>query len=176
MTPQVIIISGPSASGKTTLAKTLQETLLPSVWLSFSVDTVIYSLPATVLDRCNLENDWSGVDGQALFSGAVSSLRALVDSGNRVIFDVVLMSQIDIQRLLGHLSTLEVVSVALRSSWAEIKKRTIERGDRTHAEAQRSFDACLRLSDSDLVFDTSEFRADEIAVRICRHINDLAAS
>ncbi|MDC0276478.1 chloramphenicol phosphotransferase CPT family protein [Verrucomicrobiales bacterium] len=87
MPPQVIIISGPSSSGKTTLTKALQEKLPPSIWLNFSFDTVIYSLPPNVLDRCNVKDDWSDVDGKALISGTLAALRALVDNGNRVIFD-----------------------------------------------------------------------------------------
>ncbi|MBK1791934.1 phosphotransferase-like protein [Persicirhabdus sediminis] len=40
MTPSVIVIYGASSSGKTCLAKAIQEELLPSVWLSFSLDSI----------------------------------------------------------------------------------------------------------------------------------------
>ncbi len=89
MPATTIIICGPSGAGKTSLAKAVQEALLPAMWLAISVDSIFYSLPESVVERCNLKNDWSGVDASAICSGALACLQALVQTGNRVIFDAV---------------------------------------------------------------------------------------
>jgi len=91
--PRVIIISGSSGTGKTSVVESLQEMLLPEVWLKFSFDSIIYSLPGSTLEQCNLHNNWSGVDGRALYAGSIACLRSLVEAGNSVIFDVVLSSE-----------------------------------------------------------------------------------
>lgn len=155
MTPQVILISGPSGAGKTSLVKALQEELLPAVWLSFSVDSIIYGLPDSTLNRCNLHNDWSGVDGGALYRGAFACLRALVDSGNNVIFDIVLTGQKRADALMEQLAGVEVTTIALECSWDEIERRTLARGDRTVQEAKLSFDKSRPFLKYDFRIDTT---------------------
>ena len=51
LSSKLILLEGPSGSGKTSLANALQESLLPVMWLSFSMDTLIYTLPPSVLHR-----------------------------------------------------------------------------------------------------------------------------
>src|SRR5690606_37269056 len=41
---QVIVLNGGSSSGKSSIARALQE-LLPGIWLTFGVDTLIEALP-----------------------------------------------------------------------------------------------------------------------------------
>lgn len=136
---RAIILCGPSGSGKTTLAKVLQEMLLPSVWLAFSVDSIVYSLPGSVLERCNQSNDWKGVDGNALFSGALGCLRALTANGNSVIFDAVVTSDGAAEQLVTETADANPFVVALTCPWSELKRRTLARDDRTIGEAAFSF-------------------------------------
>jgi len=136
---RAIILCGPSSSGKTTLAKALQETLLPAVWLAFSVDSIVYSLPGSVLERCNQANDWTGVDGNALFAGALGCVRALTANGNSVIFDAVVTSDSAAGQLIAETADANPFVVALTCPWSELKRRTLARGDRTIGEAAFSF-------------------------------------
>lgn len=136
---RAIILTGPSGSGKTSLAKALQEALLPSVWLAFSVDSIVYSLPGSVLERCNQRNDWTGVDGNAIFSGALACLRALTSTGNPVIFDLVVTSGKTAEQLVAAAEDADPFMVGLTCTWKEIKRRTLARGDRTVEEAVFSF-------------------------------------
>ena len=48
--PQIICLNGTSSSGKTAIAKELQA-LLPKVYLNFSIDSILYSLPPSALAR-----------------------------------------------------------------------------------------------------------------------------
>ncbi len=163
MESQAVIITGSSGSGKSSLAKALQEALLPSIWLRFSFDSVIYSLPESVLEQCNLHNNWSGVDGKALFRGALGCLRSLIDCGNNVIFDVVLSKPEDVDHLSRALQGVDVLSAHLRCDWAEIESRTLERGDRTLEEAEWSYRQAVTFSPEALEFDTTNQAPDAIA-------------
>ena len=135
-----IILTSSSGAGKTSLAQALQEELLPSVWLHFSLDTIIYSLPKSVLERCNKQNDWSGVDAGALYAGALSCLTSLIHSGNNIIFDMVLTNENQASQLQLALSGTDYHSFHLHSDWETIKDRTIKRADRTLEEAKQLYD------------------------------------
>lgn len=176
MTPKVILITGPSGAGKTSLVKALQETLLPSVWLSFSVDSIIYSLPESTLNRCNLHHDWSGVDGGALYRGVFSCLRALVDSGSNVIFDIVLTSPKRAEALLAQLVGVEVRTIGLECSWSEIERRTLARADRTLEEARLSFEKSPGLLKHDFVIDTTALSPGQIAEQLLPRFTSLASN
>lgn len=47
----IIILNGGSSSGKTSIAKSLQE-LLPTPWLRFSIDDLIDAMPPTMFASC----------------------------------------------------------------------------------------------------------------------------
>lgn len=157
MTPssKLIILEGPSGSGKSSLAAALQECLLPGIWLSFSMDTLIYTLPPSVLHRCNSANDWSGVDGRAIGAAALRCLRALVECGNKVIFDLCIPNSKYAETLQADVRDLSPVTVGVRCDWPEIERRTLQRADRSMEEAERTFKAGHRLQNHDLVLDTT---------------------
>jgi len=58
----LIVIIGGSGTGKTTLARALQERFLPDPWFHFSPDTLFYCLPKTIVDQADLTNNWSAID------------------------------------------------------------------------------------------------------------------
>jgi len=152
---KLIILEGASGSGKSSLAAALQECLLPEIWLSFSMDTLIYTLPPSVLHRCNSANDWSGVDGTAIGTAALRCLRALVECGNRVIFDLCIPNRKYAETFQADLHYLSPVTVGVRCDWPEIERRTLQRADRSLEEAQRTFKQQHTLQNYDLVLDTT---------------------
>ncbi|MCW1883715.1 chloramphenicol phosphotransferase CPT family protein [Luteolibacter flavescens] len=160
---KLIFLEGPSGSGKSSLANALQELLLPTMWLSFSMDTLIYTLPPSVLHRCNSANDWSGVDGRAIGAAALRCLRALVECGNNVIFDLCIPSRKFADTLQTDLRDLFPITVGVRCEWSEIKRRTLQRGDRSLEEAERSFRNQHQLESYDLVIDTTAISPQDAA-------------
>ena len=160
------MIFGPSSSGKTSLAHALQELLLPEIWLAHSVDDVIYSLPQSVLYRCNNENNWEGVDGHAIFEGAVGSLRALLKAGNKVIFDAVVSNEKNAERIGDAVSGFDAFTIELKCELVVLERRTACRGDRTMEETRRTFGYSLAHVAPDLVLDSSEHTSAELAYKV----------
>lgn len=176
MFPSAIIICGASSSGKTSLARALQELLLPSIWLTFSVDDVIYSLPQSVLHRCNHENNWEGVDGDAIFEGAMGSLKALLQAGNKVIFDVIVNNMKNANRILSSLSGVETFTVELTCGLSILEFRASCRGDRTLEETRRCYLSSCAHTEPNLVLDSSEHTSAELASSVVAAIRNFHQS
>jgi len=166
-----IVIVGGSGTGKSTLARALQEQLLPIQWLHFSVDTILYCLPTSILDRANLQNDWSLIDAHSIRQSAYACLRALLDDERRVIFDCVVMSERGARELLLALETYRPILIELTCSWEETLRRTRARGDRTHEEAEHGFKTAGLHLNADHTFDTTIRNHHELAsavIHACR--------
>lgn len=139
MTANLIVISSGSGTGKSTLCRALQEALLPDVWLHFSVDSILYCLPQSILDRANQKNDWSSVDIQLTCSSAYACVNVLLSAGHKVIFDCVVLTEKRAHQMLSAFQEYRPIVVGLSCSWEEIKRRTLARGDRTLAESEYGF-------------------------------------
>jgi chloramphenicol 3-O phosphotransferase len=151
----LVVIIGGSSAGKSSLARALQEELLPAQWLHFSLDSILSCLPQSILGRANLQNDWSEIDTDAIAGAAHGCLHALLDQGHHVLFDCVVMSD---RRALQMFLTLErhrPALVRLTCDWEETERRTIARGDRTIAEARRGFEISGMGLSADYSFDTT---------------------
>jgi chloramphenicol 3-O-phosphotransferase len=143
----LIFIIGGSGTGKTTLARELQERLLPEQWFHFSPDTLLYGLPKSLVDRADLVNDWSAIDQELINTLAYGLVRNALHSGGRVVFDCV--------HLLTSFATSNPFLVGTTCAWKELVRRTSLRGDRTLAEVQRGFEMSGQFLDVDCVLDTS---------------------
>ena len=152
--PRLIVLSGGSGVGKSTLARELQQRLQPEPWLHFSVDTLLGCYPAAQLERANQHNDWSGIDVPALLRASHASLRALLQQGHRVIFDVVVMTERAARELLQALPDESPLLVQLHCDWEETRRRTLQRGDRSLAEAEQGFRQAGRHLEADLCLDS----------------------
>ena len=160
---QLIVLVGGSGTGKSTLARALQEQLLPEQWLHFSMDTVLYCLPPSVVDAANSRNDWSCIDVPAVRRTALSCLRALLTAGNRVIFDCVVMTERGARDLVLQVHRDQPLFVAVTCSWQETRRRTLQRGDRTVEEAEHGFNTAGQHLATDCSVDTTQLSPDAAA-------------
>lgn len=85
MQRNLIVITGSSGVGKSTLASAVQEQLLPELWLHFSTDSIFYCLPNSVIRQVDQLNDWSAVDSRAIVESSYACVKTLIQQGNRVI-------------------------------------------------------------------------------------------
>lgn len=159
----LIVISGSSGVGKSTLARALQEELLPEVWLHFSIDSIFYCLPPSIVERADRHNDWSAVDAKSTTDAAYACVRTLLGLGQRIVFDCVILNEAGARRMLDAFEDLAPILVGLTCSWEEIERRTLARGDRTLAEAHHGFLNAGKHLDLDFSFDTTACAPAEIS-------------
>ncbi|HZI51458.1 MAG TPA: AAA family ATPase [Terriglobia bacterium] len=170
MTANLIVISGGSGTGKSTLCRALQEALLPDVWLHFSVDSILYCLPQSILDRANLKNDWSSIDIKLICSGAYACVNVLLSAGHKVIFDCVVLTEKGADAMLSAFQEYRPILVGLSCSWEEIKRRTVARGDRTLEEAEYSFRNAGTHVPHHYTFETTSMPPEVIASQLVQRL------
>jgi len=154
-TGRLIVLVGGSSTGKSTLARKLQEELLPEQWMHFSTDTVLYCLPQSIVDAANFHNDWSQVHAPSVRRTTLSCLRTILDEGYCVIYDCVVPTEPAAKELAVALRGYRPLLIGLTCSWEEIERRTLARGDRTLEEARRGYRAADEYLTLDRVIDTS---------------------
>jgi chloramphenicol 3-O phosphotransferase len=173
---RLVVITGGSGTGKSTLARTLQARWLPVQWLHFSPDTILHCLPQPVVDAANLRNDWSAIDRPLLRSSTHACLRALLDAGHPVLFDCVIMTERAAHDLVAGLHAHEPYLVRLVCSWDELQRRTWARGDRTLQEVEHGFKTAGQHLQVDCEVDTTGRTPEAIAEAVIAAMSGLRPS
>ena len=163
MSRNLIVISGSSGVGKSTLARALQERFLPAQWLHFSVDSIFYCLPRSIVERVDQHNEHGLVDSKAIVAAAYAATCTLLDLGHRVIFDAVILSENGAERMTSEFGRFDPLLVELTCSWEEIQTRTLARGDRTIAEAEHGYRHAGGHLKFHHTFDTTSTSAAEVS-------------
>ena len=176
MQHNLVIITGGSGVGKSSLAQALQEVLLPDQWLHFSVDSLFYCLPRSIVLRVDQHNDRSLVDSKVIVRSAHACVRTLLNQGHKVIFDTVIMSETGAKGLLAAFADFEPILVALTCSWDEIRKRTLARGDRTLAEAEHGYKNAGGHLRTHHTFDSTGVSPQQIAEQLAMHVRGGSAA
>ena len=175
MYPNVILLNGTGSSGKTSLAKELQE-LLPTQYLNFSIDSVLYALPPSDLKKM-MEGkpiDRDGYDYAQLTQGYHNSIRGLLDSGCRVILDNAWINKEEIEALNRVLSDFHVCRVKVQCRLEVCQSRELARGDRAIGLAKHEYPLVHQHMVYDITIDTSDITPTEAAEQLCHRLQNIA--
>ena len=165
-TGQIIFFNGASSSGKTTLAKVLQEKL-EEPYIYVSMDNFINLYPEKYLNPTNQEEmqiTWQLILN--VISGMTKSLAALAKTGNNIILDHLLREEGWLEDCVESWQGLDVLFIGLRCPLEVLEQREKERGDRNIGNARYQFDCVHQHGIYDLELDTSVLDVDECVNRI----------
>jgi chloramphenicol 3-O phosphotransferase len=162
----VIFLNGTSSSGKTTIARALQEKLsLP--YMLVSIDDFMGMYPDKFLDIKKQEDaQFLAQLLPAVVSGLHGSVAVLAKSGNNVIVDHVLQEAGWLQECVEMWAGLDVLFVGVKCPLEVVEKRELERGNRNPGTARYQMESVHAHGLYDIELDTSLLKLDECVTRI----------
>lgn len=154
MRGRIILLHGASSSGKSTLARALQQALDGPFW-HFSIDHLRDAgvLPLTRIRAGEFE--WPALR-PAFFEGFHRCLPALAGAGNDLIVEHVVESRAWLDRLATLLAGFDVFFVGIHCSLPELERRERARGDRRIGEAEADFHSVHGFARYDLELDGTD--------------------
>ncbi|GGP25760.1 chloramphenicol phosphotransferase CPT family protein [Silvimonas amylolytica] len=158
--PQVIVLNGTSSSGKTSIARALQD-MLPLQYVNFSIDSVLDALPPTDLARLQRGDiiTRNGHDWQKLVRGYHFALPGLLQAGLRLIVDNAWCHADETRELLTELAGYRVILVGVQCDLEQVEQREHARGDRPAGLARWEFERVHQHMQYDVLLDTSQTSA-----------------
>jgi chloramphenicol 3-O phosphotransferase len=145
---KIIIINGPSSSGKTTLALAAQKQFdIP--FLRFSFDLFLDNKVLPLDQMRNGTFSWD-LMRPSVFKGIHQCLPALATAGNNIIFDHIIETKGFLQELIQLILDLDVFFVGLHCSLSELERREMQRGNRNIGEARADLETVHQITSYDL--------------------------
>ncbi|MCE2572036.1 chloramphenicol phosphotransferase CPT family protein [Motilimonas eburnea] len=171
MLPQVILLNGTGSSGKTSIAKELQE-LLEEQYLNFSIDSVLYALPPSDLQCMITGQDIvrAGYEYAKLVDGYHRCLPSLLDAGCKLIIDNAWIDANEVDALLSLLSPYRVCVVGVYCDLAEANRRERERGDRAIGLAEYEYPLVHQVFDYDYKVDSTHITPQQGAQQLLQQL------
>ncbi|RIJ69756.1 chloramphenicol phosphotransferase [Nakamurella silvestris] len=172
MRPDVYVLNGISSSGKSSIARQLQN-LLPETYLRFSVDDFVDALPERLTS--GEQGIGFGSDGRVQVDDTFVSLErswtagiaAIARAGTGVILDDVFLGGTASQeRTRTGLAGLNVCWVGIHCDLAVAVEREAARGDRAPGMAASQIDLVHRGVGYDVEVDSTDLAPAECAARI----------
>jgi len=165
----IIFLNGTSSSGKTSIAKALQE-ILDEPYLHFCIDTFLWMLP----DRYLSQEALPAVGPRAI-SGMHHCIAASASIGNNIIVDHVLEGKQWLKECVRLLTGFPVLFVGVRCPLEELERRERER-NRQRGLARYQFDLVHAHGVYDLEIDASIYSPMECALQIKDALRDIHSS
>lgn len=158
MSIKIIILKGTSSSGKTSIAKALQEQL-DEIYLHFQMDAFWDMVPQSI--EANSQNF------PKLKHAVIDSAKSLAENGHNLIMDITLMPD-SVDGLMEVLKDHQVFSVGVYCDLETLKKREKNRGDRKIGLAESQYGTIHDGVKYDFEIDTSDLDPIAAAVKIVK--------
>jgi chloramphenicol 3-O phosphotransferase len=173
---QLIVLNGGSSSGKSGIARCLQE-LLPDPWLALGTDMLVDAMPAAMrtsdsgIEFADDGRVSVGPEFRAVEAAWIEGVVAMARAGARVVVDEVFLGGAGSQqRWRTALGDLDVLWVGVRCDSSVAAEREVARGDRVRGMATAQAELVHRGVDYDLEVDTTRTGAMECARTIARRV------
>ena len=164
MEQQIILLNGPSSSGKSTLARVLQTLIMnerAERYEVVSIDDYLEMSPTETIYEDDVFEISENICRRAL---------ELLGEGSGVIIDHVITSERIFDELKEQLSSFKMRMVRVTCSLDILRARELERGNRSPGSAEASAEYLYPKEGYDLVIDTGVKTAEENARLIIREL------
>jgi chloramphenicol 3-O phosphotransferase len=174
----IILLNGASSSGKSSIARALQEQL-PEPYLHLGIDAFLAMLPGRfwgweppadegfLLVKTDAGTEIrTGPVGRRLLAGMFRSFAALAEAGNHLIIDHVVLDREGLRDLVAVLSPFRVLCVGVHCPLEVALQREQQRGDRALGMVRHQHGVVHAHAIYDLEIDSSTCTPSEAAMRI----------
>lgn len=161
---KIIILNGPSSSGKTTLALALLEQLeMPFIRFSFDLFRDHKSFPLVRINK----NEFSWAQMRpSIFQGLHRCIPAIASAGNNILFEHIIETKAWLHEIASLLSALDVFFVRVHCSLSELERREMQHGDRRPGEARQDFLTVSNLFAHDLEINSEHLLEENVTLLI----------
>ncbi len=160
---KIIFLNGTSSSGKTSIAKELQQ-ILEEPYLLVSIDNFISMLPQKYLNGEDPKTFKKAIF--KIIPGMHHSISALASAGNNIIVDHVLEQKEWLKECVNALSDFQVLFVGVRCPLEELEQREHKRRNRKKGMARFQYDLVHSHNIYDIEVDTFKYKPLECARKI----------
>ncbi len=161
----IVVLNGTSSSGKTTLARAFQE-LAGTVFLNFSIDSILYALPQSALHALTAGNGIPNLPYPELDAAYYACVRELAALGRDLVTDNAIVTRAQAERMLDAVAGHRVLLVSVSCPAEVLEQRERARGDRRAGMAVRQAATIDQWLEYDLRIDTSVESVSAAAERI----------
>lgn len=161
----LVVLNGTSSSGKTTIARAFQD-VAPTVFLNFSIDSILSALPPSVLKRIVAGVPVDDLRLPALVRAFYACAQQLLNMGHDLVIDHALTARYHVEALLAACESHETLLVGVDCPLSTAREREAARGDRAPGLAEQQVATIHSLLAYDLVVDTSKQSPAEAAASI----------
>lgn len=184
----VIILNGPSASGKSSTQKAFQQLMLPELWVKVGIDNLFdYLMPDITLEKLqewrkpnsirwveeqkdaegnNVLPLFVGEEGMKTVHGMNSAIAAYAKNGCNIIVDYIAYQPEWMTDLKSKLKGFRAIYVGIDIPLEKLEEREQARATSPSGHARSHYDTVHQGIEYDLRIDTSNKTPEEIAKKI----------
>lgn len=159
MSGTVIYLNGANLSGKSTIAKNLQQKL-PAPYVHYQFDSFLESLPPNA--------DVESVN--KLANAFINSFKVFLDAGNNLIIDHIILNEDRLKFSMNHLEGYRTFFVKVYCPLETLEVRELGKYSKLKGIANAQYEKVYQDYTYDMEFDTSKTELDEITSTIVDYV------
>lgn len=173
MQPKLILLNGTSSAGKSSIIKHLQQKL-QGPYIDMGLDKFLYMLPDQYMKQPLWKDVWdhtqSGEIGNRLMSGMHHSIKSMIDRGNLVVADHVLIEKNWTRELAEIFQDQLAYFIGVHCPLEILEQREKDRKDRTLGSAKVQFPIVHKWACYDFEVDSAVMSPERAAEKIIEFI------